>query len=141
MVAEKSLLLPFLPSATLISRLNKSFNSILCLWPFDVLPSSYKHGRHPNCLVPERLKLHCHGSLNGRGATCQCPAGPKVLTHPLRKKLLMSFRSAVGSTWSAFPSSDSILLLQSNKPNSPPAFNLRAKKKITRVKALHNRNT
>lgn len=44
MVAEKSLVFPFLPSAALISRLNKSFNGILCLGLFDVVPMASNTG-------------------------------------------------------------------------------------------------
>lgn len=44
MVAEKSLLFPSLPSATLIYRLNKSFGSILSSRPFDVVPAASNTG-------------------------------------------------------------------------------------------------
>lgn len=44
MVAEKSLLFLFLPSSALISRLNKSFNGILCSGLFDVVPTASNTG-------------------------------------------------------------------------------------------------
>lgn len=43
-MAEKSLLFPSLPSATLIHRLNKSFGSILCSRLFDVVPAASNTG-------------------------------------------------------------------------------------------------
>lgn len=81
MVAEKSLLFPSLPSATLISRLNKSFDGILCLWPFDVVPAASNTGSIQTAPSWKGWNSTIAGALNGGGAAWQCLAGPKMRTH------------------------------------------------------------
>lgn len=137
MVAEKSLLLPFLPSATLISRLNKSFDGILCAWLFDVLPAASNTG---GIQTVKSQNSTVAGALNSSGAGWQRLAGPKMLTQQARRQLNPSALPWRGSAGSAFLSADFIKLLQTNKPSSPPAFDRCAKRKITRLKALHSRN-
>lgn len=137
MVAEKSLLLPFLPSATLISRLNKSFDGILCAWLFDVLPAASNTG---GIQTVKSQNSTVAGALNSSGAGWQRLAGPKMLTQQARRQLNPSALPWRGSAGSAFLSVDFIKLLQTNKPSSPPAFDHCAKRKIMRLKALHSRN-
>lgn len=140
MVAEKSLLLPFLPSATLISRLNKSFDGILCAWLFDVLPAASNTGGIQTVKSQNGRNSTVAGALNSSGAGWQRLAGPKMLTQQARRQLNPSALPWRGSAGSAFLSADFIKLLQTNKPSSPPAFDHCAKRKITRLKALHSRN-
>lgn len=92
MVAEKSLLFPSLPSATLISRLNKSFDGILCLWPFDVVPAASNTGSIQTAPSWEGWNSTAAGALSGGGAARQCLAGPKMRT----PWVLLLSRSATG---------------------------------------------
>lgn len=86
MVAEKSLLFPFLPSAALISSLNKSFNGILCSGLFDVVPTAPNTGGIQTAGSWKGWNSTMVGVQSGSGAAWQCLVVPKM--HTLRILLL-----------------------------------------------------
>lgn len=98
MVAEKSLLFPFLPSAALISRLNKSFNGILCLGLFDVVPRASNTGGIQTAGSWKGWNSTIVGVQSGSGAAWQCLELPKIHTHTV---LQLSF--SLQHSWSIFP--------------------------------------
>lgn len=81
MVAEKSLLFPFLPSTALISRLNKSFNGILRSGLFDVVPTASNAGGIQTAGSWKGSNSTIVGVQSGGGAAWQCLVVPKMHTH------------------------------------------------------------
>lgn len=81
MVAEKFLLFSFLPSAALISRLNKSFNGILHSGFFDVVPTASNTGGIQTAGSWKGSNSTIVGVQSGGGAAWQCLVVPKMHTH------------------------------------------------------------